>query len=680
MVHNHYLEEAKKKTQESGTLSLVSEYLKDLEECMDDVDSRVAKEVKLFDALEYKSVVIEVDDQKIAIFTKVPLRAFGEPFMSDYSRKMVKDVNVEIHGVKFKVDFVVLGSFEVGRDEDGNVKYGPVAHSFIDIKDDMERALEMEAYFNPFKNVIVFKKLIDFLGSLTVQLKNLDWGNEGYTAYKKVDGIGMLVVLGLFIEDEHAPGTKENIVICAGHFVTKIACFLGYCMDDEIKKCSEPIDCEYWISKMLAAELDVENTCLKKETKMPTQAEEGSREPTQEHGGLNSSWGDWNASLKALPEAPPATATVVVRNAYTRMVNEQQEVACLMLASMTLEIQKNLRDLKLLHEIDNLCTIMKEYVQFKTGRAVRHNQVYNWEISQYAETTTDDAGTSTTIIPGPVTIEEKAKKKNDVKARRVLLMALPNEHLMTFNQCKDAKTLFAAIETRFVLDTMSLDDLYNNFKIVEQEVRGTTSTNTSSQNMDFMSSPSSNNTSEVPIVFRVSTGSPQVSTTNLSNAIVYAFLANQPNGSQLVHEDLEKIHEDDLEEIDLEWQVAIGTAKEKTQNQETTRKTTNTEDTSSKVMVEIDGAGFDWSHMADDEALRNIAFMALSNSEYDELRVESHKSKCNLADFKRVLGIVIPAARAFCFCCQVFISAGDLFLLKSIEKLQLIINDEDFFI
>ncbi|GJY39940.1 hypothetical protein Tco_0426304 [Tanacetum coccineum] len=47
-----------------------------------------------------------------------------------------------------------LGSFKVGRDEDGNVKYGPVAPSFIDIEDDMERALAMEAYFNPFKNKI----------------------------------------------------------------------------------------------------------------------------------------------------------------------------------------------------------------------------------------------------------------------------------------------------------------------------------------------------------------------------------------------------------------------------------------------------------------------------------------------------------------------------------------------
>ncbi|GKC92381.1 hypothetical protein Tco_1157823 [Tanacetum coccineum] len=84
-----------------------------------------------------------------------------------------------------------LGNFEVGRDEDGNAKYGPVAPSFLDIEDDMERTLAMEAYFNPFKNMIVFKKLVDFLGSLPVQLKNIDWGNEGYRTYKKIDGDGI---------------------------------------------------------------------------------------------------------------------------------------------------------------------------------------------------------------------------------------------------------------------------------------------------------------------------------------------------------------------------------------------------------------------------------------------------------------------------------------------------------
>nr|GEU38073.1 protein kinase-like domain-containing protein [Tanacetum cinerariifolium] len=76
------------------------------------------------------------------------------------------------------------------RDEDGNVKYGSVAPSFRDIENDMERALATEAYFNPFKHVIVFKKLADFLGLLPVQLKNLDCGNEGYRSYKKVDGVG----------------------------------------------------------------------------------------------------------------------------------------------------------------------------------------------------------------------------------------------------------------------------------------------------------------------------------------------------------------------------------------------------------------------------------------------------------------------------------------------------------
>ncbi|GJY03809.1 hypothetical protein Tco_0369749 [Tanacetum coccineum] len=62
-----------------------------------------------------------------------------------------------------------------------------------------------------------------------------------------------------------------------------------------------------------------------------------------------------------------------------------------------------------------------------------------------AKTTTNLDGTSTTLIPGPVTTKEKVQKKNDMKARSMLLMALPNEHLMTFNQYKDAKTLFAAI-------------------------------------------------------------------------------------------------------------------------------------------------------------------------------------------------------------------------------------------
>nr|GEW10584.1 ribonuclease H-like domain-containing protein [Tanacetum cinerariifolium] len=172
------------------------------------------------------------------------------------------------------------------------------------------------------------------------------------------------------------------------------------------------------------------------------------------------------------------------------------------------------------------------------------------------QTTTVEGSAITTTISSPVTAEEKIKKKNDVKPRSMLLMALPNEYLMTFNQYKDAKSLFASIETRFggnkaikktqktllkqmyknfsapsteslgfifnrlqkivsqlaVLDTMSIDDLYNNFKIIEQEVKRTASSNSSSQNMAFVSYPSTNSTNDVYIAYGVSTASTQSST------------------------------------------------------------------------------------------------------------------------------------------------------------------------
>ncbi|GJZ44574.1 ribonuclease H-like domain-containing protein, partial [Tanacetum coccineum] len=291
--------------------------------------------------------------------------------------------------------------------------------------------------------------------------------------------------------------------------------------------------------------------------------------------------------------------------------------------------------------------------------------LHEWKLIQTSSSKTTNAyGTSTTLIPGPVTTEKKVQKKNDVKARSMLLMALPNEHLMTFNQYKDAKTFFAAIQTRFGgneatkktqktllkqiyenfsapstesldsifnrlqkivsqlailgenisqedlnlkflrslpsewnthvvvwrnkhnLDTISFDDLYNNFKIVKQEVKGIASSSSSYQNMAFVSSPSSinefntaygvitANTHVSPASTQVSTANTQVSTANLSDDTVYAFLANQPNGSRLVYEDLEQIHKDDIEEMDLKWQLALLSMSTRRFFQKTNRKIT----------------------------------------------------------------------------------------------------------
>ncbi|GJT06155.1 ribonuclease H-like domain-containing protein [Tanacetum coccineum] len=451
-----------------------------------------------------------------------------------------------------------------------------------------------------------------------------------------------------------------------------------------------------------------------------------------------------------------------------------------------------------------------------------------------AQTTTNADGSSTTLIPGPITADEKSQKKNDVKARSMLLMVLPNEHLLTFNQYKDAKNLFAAIQIRFScndatkntqktllkqmyenfsalsiesfdssfnrlhkivsqltilgenisqedlnlkflrslpsewnthvvvwknkpdLDTMSLDDLYNNFKIIEQEVKGTASS--SSQNLAFMSSTSSTN--EVNTAYgvstantQVSTASTQVSTANLSDDTVYAFLASQPNGSQLVHEDLEQIHEDDLEEMDLKWQLALlsmrtrkffqktgrkitingsdtaGYDKSKVEcfnchklghfarecrgprnqdnrsrNQDSSRRTINVEEISSKAMLAIDGAGFDWSFMADEEVPTDMALMAFSDSEVhndktcsktclksfetlktqlDDLRIEFNKSEFNLATYKRGLAsveeqLVFYKKNEVLFCEQLVVLKKDIsykdseigVLKRKLEKLK----------
>ncbi|GKF54909.1 hypothetical protein Tco_0165249 [Tanacetum coccineum] len=89
------------------------------------------------------------------------------------------------------------------------------------------------------------------------------------------------------------------------------------------------------------------------------------------------------------------------------------------------------------------------------------------------------------------------------------------------------------------LDTMSFNDIYNT-----NEVNTAYEVNIASTQVS-------------PASTQASTGSTQVSTANLSSDTLYAFLASQPNGSLLLYEDFEQIHEDDIEEMDLKWQLAL---------------------------------------------------------------------------------------------------------------------------
>nr|GEU75014.1 hypothetical protein [Tanacetum cinerariifolium] len=116
------------------------------------------------------------------------------------------------------------------------------------------------------------------------------------------------------------------------------------------------------------------------------------------------------------------------------------------------------------------------------------------------------------------------------------------------------------------LDTISMDDLYNNLNVYEPEVKEMSSSSSNTQNMDFVSSLNNNSSStnktiniaqEVNTANEVSTASTQVNAAfstnidNLSDTVIFSFFASQPSSPQLVHEDLEQIHRDDMEEIDL---------------------------------------------------------------------------------------------------------------------------------
>ncbi|GJY89622.1 ribonuclease H-like domain-containing protein [Tanacetum coccineum] len=174
---------------------------------------------------------------------------------------------------------------------------------------------------------------------------------------------------------------------------------------------------------------------------------------------------------------------------------------------------------------------------------------------------------------------------------------------------------------------------------------------------------------------KVKTASTEISTASFSDATIYAFLSTQPQGSQLVHEDLEQLHDDDLEEMDLKWNMALlsmrarkfyqrtgrkiiidgsntaGYDKSKVEcfnchkmghfsrecraprskdnrnwNQGSSSKAVKIEDASEKEMCAIDGAGFDWSDMA--KALKK---------QYDNLLVKLDDTGFKAATYKRGL-------------------------------------------
>ncbi|GJS82621.1 putative reverse transcriptase domain-containing protein [Tanacetum coccineum] len=125
------------------------------------------------------------------------------------------------------------------------------------------------------------------------------------------------------------------------------------------------------------------------------------------------------------------------------------------------------------------------------------------------------------------------------------------------------------MRTKPGVDSLSFDDLYNNLRVFENDVKGSTASSSSTQNVAFVSENTSS-TNDVSTAYSVSNPSGQNSQYEQTSS--YSLLANQSSCPQLDHEDLEQLDEYDLEEMDLKWQVAMISMRMKKFYKKTGRK------------------------------------------------------------------------------------------------------------
>ncbi|GJY55369.1 ribonuclease H-like domain-containing protein [Tanacetum coccineum] len=262
----------------------------------------------------------------------------------------------------------------------------------------------------------------------------------------------------------------------------------------------------------------------------------------------------------------------------------------------------------------------------KMEHYLAHTDYPIWEVIQNGNgpvsISTDTQG-QIKVLP-PRTAEEILARERERKARTTLLMALPEDHLAITKKRLMLKSLWDLLKSRFGgndeskkmqkfsstllsqleihgagvstedanqkflrslpsawsqvslimrtkpgVDSLSFDDLYNNLRVFENDVKGSTASSSSTQNVAFVSENTSS-TNDVSTAYGVSNPSGQNS--QYEHASSYSLLANQSSCPQLDHEDLEQLDEFDLEEMDLKWQVAMISMRMKKFYKKTGRK------------------------------------------------------------------------------------------------------------
>ncbi|GJV36329.1 putative ribonuclease H-like domain-containing protein [Tanacetum coccineum] len=176
-----------------------------------------------------------------------------------------------------------------------------------------------------------------------------------------------------------------------------------------------------------------------------------------------------------------------------------------------------------------------------------------WEVIENGATLPKTQVVEGVTTAMPITsVEDKAQRRLEVKLELLgekLSQEDVNQKLLR-SLSPEWNTHAVVWRNKADLDTMSMDDLYNNLKVYEPEVKGISSSSSSTQNMAFVSS-SNNNTSR-------------------SNEAVNAAHGVTTASTQ----DLQQIHPDDIEEMDLRCQMAMLTMRARRFLKNTGRKLT----------------------------------------------------------------------------------------------------------
>nr|GEV53716.1 hypothetical protein [Tanacetum cinerariifolium] len=144
--------------------------------------------------------------------------------------------------------------------------------------------------------------------------------------------------------------------------------------------------------------------------------------------------------------------------------------------------------------------------------------------------TKDEAGNEVEVPP--VTAQQILGRTRERKAKCTLIMAIPNEHLARFYGIKDAKTLWAAIggvstedankkfqrslpsawsnislimRNKPNINNLDIDDLFNNLKVYEANIKGSFGSSSNLQNVAFVSTEGTSSTNELNTAYSVST-------------------------------------------------------------------------------------------------------------------------------------------------------------------------------